>query len=58
LTRTDDGIKGDVDPGAAAVAGYLTPMPGGTGPMTIAMLLRNTLAAVRFLNGDVAYPSF
>ena len=39
LTRTEEGIRGDVDPAVAEVAGYLTPMPGGTGPMTIAMLL-------------------
>ena len=39
LTRTDDGIRGDVDPAVAEVAGLLTPMPGGTGPMTIALLL-------------------
>ncbi len=32
LTRDDEGIKGDVDPAVAAVAGHLTPMPGGTGP--------------------------
>ena len=37
LTRTDDGIRGDVDLAVAEVAGLLTPMPGGTGPMTIAL---------------------
>jgi methylenetetrahydrofolate dehydrogenase (NADP+) / methenyltetrahydrofolate cyclohydrolase len=47
INRTDDGIIGDVDPGAADVAGYLTPVPGGVGPMTIAMLLRNTADAAR-----------
>lgn len=47
INRTDDGIVGDVDPGAADVAGYLTPVPGGVGPMTIAMLLRNTADAAR-----------
>lgn len=56
LTRDEEGIKGDVDPAVAAVAGHLTPMPGGTGPMTIAMLLRSTVAAARFLRGDLAYP--
>ena len=40
LTRTEEGIRGDVDPAVAEVAGHLTPMPGGTGPMTIAMLLQ------------------
>lgn len=55
LTRTDEGIKGDVDPAVAEVAGYLTPMPGGTGPMTIAMLLRSTLKAARYRRGDVPF---
>jgi len=46
VSRTEAGIVGDVDQdGVAAVAGHLTPMPGGTGPMTIACLLENTLAA-------------
>ena len=44
--RTDDGLVGDVDFDAVAeVAGAITPVPGGVGPMTIAMLLSNTLAA-------------
>ena len=44
--RTDDGLVGDVDFEAAAeIAGAITPVPGGVGPMTIAMLLANTLAA-------------
>jgi methylenetetrahydrofolate dehydrogenase (NADP+)/methenyltetrahydrofolate cyclohydrolase len=47
LTRTDHGIRGDVDPAVADDAGYLTPMPGGTGPMTIACLLENTVSAAR-----------
>ena len=46
--RTDDGLVGDVDFEAVAeVAGAITPVPGGVGPMTIAMLLANTLAAAR-----------
>lgn len=56
LTRTDEGIRGDVDPGVAEVAGLLTPMPGGTGPMTIAMLLRSAVKAARFRRGEVAFP--
>ncbi len=56
LTRTDEGIRGDVDPGVAEVAGHLTPMPGGTGPMTIAMLLRSAVKAARFRRGEVAFP--
>ena len=48
INRTDDGLVGDVDFEAAAhVAGLITPVPGGVGPMTIAMLLRNTLSAAR-----------
>jgi methylenetetrahydrofolate dehydrogenase (NADP+)/methenyltetrahydrofolate cyclohydrolase len=44
--RTDDGLVGDVDFEAVReVAGAITPVPGGVGPMTIAMLLANTLAA-------------
>ena len=57
LTRTDSGIEGDVDPGVAAVAGHLTPMPGGTGPMTIAMLLRSAVRAARFRRGLLAFPA-
>jgi methylenetetrahydrofolate dehydrogenase (NADP+) / methenyltetrahydrofolate cyclohydrolase len=56
LTRGEDGIVGDVDPAVSEVAGHLTPMPGGTGPMTIAMLLRSTVKAARFLRGDLAFP--
>ena len=41
LTRTDEGIRGDIDASVEEVAGFLTPMPGGTGPMTIAMLLQS-----------------
>jgi methylenetetrahydrofolate dehydrogenase (NADP+)/methenyltetrahydrofolate cyclohydrolase len=56
LTRTDEGIRGDVDAGVVEVAGHLTPMPGGTGPMTIAMLLRSAVKAARFRRGEVAFP--
>ncbi|HTZ91903.1 MAG TPA: bifunctional methylenetetrahydrofolate dehydrogenase/methenyltetrahydrofolate cyclohydrolase [Streptosporangiaceae bacterium] len=45
ITRTQAGLVGDVDPGAAEVAGYLAPMPGGVGPMTRAMLLANVVEA-------------
>lgn len=55
ISRTEAGIVGDVAFEAVqAVAGAITPMPGGTGPMTIACLLENTLAAAR-LQG--AFPS-
>jgi methylenetetrahydrofolate dehydrogenase (NADP+)/methenyltetrahydrofolate cyclohydrolase len=43
INRTDAGVVGDVDPAAAAVAGFLTPVPGGVGPMTIACLLENAV---------------
>lgn len=45
LTRVDGKIRGDVDPAAAETAGWLTPMPGGTGLLTVAMLLVNTVTA-------------
>ena len=47
MNRTDEGLRGDVDPAAAEVAGLITPVPGGVGPMTIATLLRNTVRAAR-----------
>jgi methylenetetrahydrofolate dehydrogenase (NADP+)/methenyltetrahydrofolate cyclohydrolase len=47
-TRTEEGLVGDVDFEAAAErARAITPVPGGVGPMTVAMLLRNTLLAAR-----------
>lgn len=50
INRTDDGVVGDVDFEAVAkVAGAITPVPGGVGPLTIAMLLRNTLLAAESL---------
>lgn len=45
LSRVDGKVVGDVDPDVAAVAGWLTPMPGGTGLMTVAMVVANTLDA-------------
>ncbi|MEQ8841127.1 MAG: bifunctional 5,10-methylenetetrahydrofolate dehydrogenase/5,10-methenyltetrahydrofolate cyclohydrolase [Acidimicrobiales bacterium] len=54
ISRTEAGIVGDVDfDSVQAVAGAITPMPGGTGPMTIGCLMENTLAAARML-GAVA----
>ncbi len=48
VNRLDEGLVGDVDYEAAAeVASAITPVPGGVGPMTIAMLLSNTLQAAR-----------
>ena len=46
INRTEAGLVGDVDfASAAQVAGAITPVPGGVGPMTIACLLRNTLVS-------------
>jgi methylenetetrahydrofolate dehydrogenase (NADP+)/methenyltetrahydrofolate cyclohydrolase len=45
INRVDKRLVGDVHPDVAAVAGALTPVPGGVGPLTVAMLLRNTLIA-------------
>ena len=46
ISRADGGgLAGDVDPGVAEVASWMTPVPGGVGPMTIAMLLSNTVRA-------------
>ncbi len=52
ISRMDDGsIRGDVDfESAEKVAGYITPVPGGVGPMTIAMLLKNTVIAAERLH--------
>ena len=48
MNRTEDGLCGDVDFDAVLEQAWaITPVPGGVGPMTIAMLLRNTLAAAR-----------
>jgi methylenetetrahydrofolate dehydrogenase (NADP+)/methenyltetrahydrofolate cyclohydrolase len=53
INRTDEGLKGDVQFEAAAEkAGLITPVPGGVGPMTIAMLLRNTVTAARRAGQD------
>ena len=54
MNRTDDGLFGDVDPGASERAAYLTPVPGGVGPMTIAMVLQNTVTAARARRGLVS----
>jgi methylenetetrahydrofolate dehydrogenase (NADP+) / methenyltetrahydrofolate cyclohydrolase len=50
INRTDDGLCGDVDfAGVRQVAAALTPVPGGVGPLTIAMLLENTLTAAKMV---------
>ena len=45
ISRTQDGLIGDVDPAVKDIAGFFAPMPGGVGPMTRAMLLRNVVTA-------------
>jgi methylenetetrahydrofolate dehydrogenase (NADP+) / methenyltetrahydrofolate cyclohydrolase len=56
LSRTDAGLVGDVDPAVMEVAGHMTPVPGGVGPMTIASLLRNTVRAAQFRAHVLAFP--
>ena len=50
ITRTPDGLVGDVAPEVREVAGFLAPMPGGVGPMTRAMLLSNVVEAAEALS--------
>ena len=54
--RTAAGLVGDVDPGVSERAGYLTPVPGGVGPMTIAMLLRNAVQAAGYRRSPAGLP--
>lgn len=56
INRTDSGLVGDVDPGVADVAAFLTPVPGGVGPMTIACMLENAVRAARYRRGALAFP--
>ena len=56
ITRTEAGLVGDVDPGVAALAAFLTPVPGGVGPMTRAMLLASTVKAARYRRGLLPFP--
>ena len=53
MNRDENGkLCGDVDYDAVEpIAGYITPVPGGVGPMTIAMLMQNTLTAAKQQNG-------
>lgn len=51
-TSVEGVLKGDVDPGVAEVAGAITPTPGGTGPMTVAMVIANTLTAAEQRRGQ------
>jgi methylenetetrahydrofolate dehydrogenase (NADP+)/methenyltetrahydrofolate cyclohydrolase len=56
INRTSAGLVGDVDPGAVDRAAFITPVPGGVGPMTIAMLLQNTVRAARYRRSLLAFP--
>jgi len=56
MNRGDEGVVGDVDPGAAERAGLITPVPGGVGPMTIAMLLASAVKAAKYRRRLVAFP--
>ena len=56
INRTESGVVGDVASEAADVAAFMTPVPGGVGPMTIAMVLRNTVKAARYRRGLLAFP--
>jgi methylenetetrahydrofolate dehydrogenase (NADP+)/methenyltetrahydrofolate cyclohydrolase len=56
INRTENGVVGDVAPDAGELAGFITPVPGGVGPMTIAMLLQNTVKAARYRRGILAFP--
>jgi len=56
ITRTEAGLAGDVDAGVADVAAFLTPVPGGVGPMTIVEMLGNALRAARYRAGALAFP--
>jgi len=47
VTREDGVVVGDVDPAVSEVASWLTPMPGGTGLMTVAMVIANTVTAAK-----------
>jgi methylenetetrahydrofolate dehydrogenase (NADP+) / methenyltetrahydrofolate cyclohydrolase len=56
INRVDGKVVGDVDEGVREVAGYVTPVPGGIGPMTIAMLLVNTVRAADYQAGSLPHP--
>jgi methylenetetrahydrofolate dehydrogenase (NADP+)/methenyltetrahydrofolate cyclohydrolase len=52
FARNGSTLMGDVDPAVAAIAGALTPVPGGVGPLTIAMLMANTVRAAKVRRGS------
>jgi methylenetetrahydrofolate dehydrogenase (NADP+)/methenyltetrahydrofolate cyclohydrolase len=56
MNRGDEGVVGDVDPATAERAGLITPVPGGVGPMTIAMLLASAVKAAKYRRRILAFP--
>jgi methylenetetrahydrofolate dehydrogenase (NADP+)/methenyltetrahydrofolate cyclohydrolase len=56
INRVDGKVVGDVAEDVREVAGHLTPVPGGVGPMTIATLLRNTVRAGEYQSARLAFP--
>ena len=56
MNRSGDRVVGDVDAAVAERAGLITPVPGGVGPMTIAMLLRGAVQAARYRRRLLAFP--
>jgi methylenetetrahydrofolate dehydrogenase (NADP+)/methenyltetrahydrofolate cyclohydrolase len=56
MNRGEDGVVGDVDPATAERAGLITPVPGGVGPMTIAMLLASAVKAAKYRRKVLAFP--
>jgi methylenetetrahydrofolate dehydrogenase (NADP+) / methenyltetrahydrofolate cyclohydrolase len=56
MNRGEDGVVGDVDPATAERAGLITPVPGGVGPMTIAMLLASAVKAAKYRRRVLAFP--
>jgi methylenetetrahydrofolate dehydrogenase (NADP+) / methenyltetrahydrofolate cyclohydrolase len=56
INRVEGKLVGDVSEDVREVAGHLTPVPGGVGPMTIASLLRNTVRAARYQADALAFP--
>jgi methylenetetrahydrofolate dehydrogenase (NADP+) / methenyltetrahydrofolate cyclohydrolase len=56
MNRSEDGVVGDVNPATAERAGLITPVPGGVGPMTIAMLLAGAVKAAKYRRRVLAFP--
>jgi len=52
FSKNGSTLMGDVDPAVAEIAGAITPVPGGVGPLTIAMLMANTVRAAKLRRGS------